>query len=146
MKNKHLFIAGFTAIAAAFSSCSKEELIGTMSADVDGTQWTATAQGAVSVQNRFVITGSTASSSIVLSPNGNAVGTYTTNVFSGSVQPFVYTPSFSNAQDTYVGSGGSIVIQSVAANRLTGTFAVTATNTQNNSKTISGSFKNILVN
>lgn len=146
MKNKHLIMAGCIALAASFASCSKEELIGTMTADVDGTGWTATAQGAVSVSNRFVITGSTSSSSIVLSPNGNAVGTYNTDVFSGNVQPFVYTPSLSSPQDTYVGSGGSIIIEAAANNRLTGTFSVSAVNAQNSTKTITGAFKNILVN
>lgn len=146
MKHKHLLLAGLVAVAAGFSSCTKEEILGTMTADIGGTKWTATAQGAVSVQNRFVITGSTTSSSIVLSPNGNAVGSYNTDVFSGNVQPFVYTPSLSSPQNTYVGSGGSIIIQTVASNRLTGTFSVTATNSQGAGQTISGSFKNILVN
>lgn len=146
MKKKLLILGVVASAMVAFTGCTKEELIGTMTANIGGTQWTATAQAAVSVQNRVVITGSTASSSIILSPNGKTVGSYTTDVFSGNVQPFVYTPSLSAPQATYAGTGGSIVISSYSNNRLSGTFNVSATNSSTSSINISGEFKNILIN
>lgn len=146
MKKQIVILGALVVGIMAWSGCTKEDLIGSMTATVNGTSWTATGQAAVAVQNRVVITGSTASSTIVLSPNGKAAGTYNTDVFEGNVQPFVYTPNLNTPQNTYAGSSGSIVITSYSNNRLSGTFNVSATNATPETINITGEFKNILIN
>lgn len=146
MKRKTLILGLIVSGILASTGCTKEELIGSMKATIDGTTWTATGQVASKIQNRVVITGTSGKASIVLSPNGIAVATYTTDVYSGNVQPFVFTPDVTNAQDIYVATGGSIAITSYSNNRLSGTFNVSAANAVPQSKLITGEFKNILIN
>ena len=146
MKKKVLVLGVIMSSMLAWTGCTKEELIGSMTATIDGTTWVATGQVAAKVQNRVVITGTSGKASIVLSPNGITVGNYSTDVFSGNVQPFVFTPDVTNAHDIYVGTGGSINITSYSNNRLSGNFNVSAANAVPAVKNISGEFKNILIN
>lgn len=146
MKKKVFVLGVIMSGMLAWTGCTKEELVGTMTATIDGTTWTATGQVAAKVQNRVVITGTSGKTSIVLSPNGITVGAYNTDVFSGNVQPFVFTPDVTNVQDVYVGTGGAINITSYSNNRLSGNFNVSAANAVPAVKNISGEFKNILIN
>jgi len=125
-------------------SCETEDLIGTFNATSGSENWSAVAPGAVKTGNRFTITGVTSTKSIVLNTNGISVGSYTMDVFSGNIQPFVYTPDLSTPQTAYVGTAGSIVLSSVSSNRLSGSFNVTATNSQSQSMTVTGNFTNVL--
>jgi hypothetical protein len=125
-------------------SCDTEDLIGTFNSTIDGDSWSATAPGAVKTGSRFTITGIGTNKSIVLNTNGVTPGTYTMDVFSGSIQPFVYTPNLSVPQESYIGSSGSIILSEVTGTRLSGTFNVVATNTSGASVSLVGTFTNVI--
>lgn len=125
-------------------SCNPEDLIGTFNATTGGDTWSATAPGAVKTGSRFTITGTTTTRTIVMNTNGITPGTYTMDVFSGSIQPFVYTPNITAPADAYVGTSGSITLSEVTGNRLSGTFSVVATNTSSATISATGTFTNVL--
>lgn len=139
-----LFTLMIATLGATQFGCQTEDLIGTFTANIGGTQWTATAPGAVKTGTRLTITGIGDSKSIILQINGTTAGTYDMNVFSTNIQPFTYTPNTSAPQDTYLGTSGSIVVSSVQNNRISGTFSVVATNLSSQTISITGSFTNVI--
>jgi hypothetical protein len=67
------------------------------------------------------------------------------SLLSGQIQPFVYTPNVNaqGAQQTYTGTGGSIVVTEVTDSRITGNFNVMAANASMDIISITGEFRDI---
>lgn len=146
MKTVRLF--SFVILLAALTvpnySCETETLVGTFTATIGSESWSAIAPAAVKTGSRFTITGLSTNKQIIININGITAGNYTTDVFSGNIQPFVYTPDVQTPQATYVGSSGTITVSSVTDNRISGSFNIIATNSVPENITITGNFTNVL--
>jgi hypothetical protein len=140
-----LLPAAVVTMSATFSGCKDGVGLGTFTADINGQSWSAVAPTGVKTGNRLTITGLSLNKQIVLNINGTAPGTYDMSVITGSIQPLVYTPDVTaqGAQQTYVGTGGSIAVTEVADSRVSGNFDVSATNGSLSVIAISGEFRNI---
>lgn len=149
MKPHKPFFIGAVALAlGAFgfiSGCKDGKGLGTFTANINGESWSAVAPTAAKTGNRITITGLSLDKQIVININGTSTGTYTMDVFSGSIQPFVYLPNVNQqgAQETYVGGSGNIVVTDINDTRLSGTFSITATNSTATSIGINGEFRDV---
>ncbi len=145
MKTCFALLFGLLNALIFFSGCKDGVGLGTFTADINGQSWSAVAPTGVKTGNRLTITGLSLNKQIVLNINGTAPGTYDMSVITGSIQPLVYTPDVTaqGAQQTYVGTGGSIVVTEVADSRVSGNFDVSAANGSLSVIAISGEFRNI---
>lgn len=144
MKNKNLLFVFFLLITFSNFSCESESLIGTFTANIGGDHWIATAPGAVKTDSRFTVTGIGNNKSIIININGTTPGTYTADVFSGNIQSVVYTPDLGAPQNSYFATSGSIEIDEVTDDRITGTFNVVVTNSLSQNISINGYFTNVI--
>lgn len=144
MKKRNLLLLLYLMVTFSYFSCETESLIGTFTANIGGDNWIATAPGAVKTDSRFTITGIGNNQSIIININGITPGTYTTDVFSGNIQPVIYTPDLGAPQNSYFATSGTIIVDEVTDNRITGTFNVIVTNSLSQNISINGYFTNVI--
>ncbi len=130
MKRAVFFLVTFLIIF----SCSKDEsgniILPSMSAHIDGEEWTTITRVTVLEEGKFIITGtSTAGKSIVITVFGTSEGLYELNLTSANVGA-VYKESVSTTtEDAYISATGEVNV----------------TNIDTSKKKISGSFNFIVV-
>jgi Family of unknown function (DUF6252) len=144
MKKKLLITTIF--LIVAFTGC--ELLIGTFTANINGTAWESTVFGAVKNGSQYTITGTKNTSTIVITVPGTSTGTYNINPADTTLEALIYTPDYNNATNYYLSTQGSVDLSKVVEGRLSGTFNVWAKNsiTNTDSMMITGQFSNILSN
>ena len=126
------------AVAFIFSNCDKDEdnpIINnaSMSAQVDGSEWSAITRVTVLKNNKFIITGTSVSGTVInVTILGITTGTYTltldslTAQFSGLYQPSATSPT----EDNYIVKSGKVVISEINTSdkKISGTFEFAAKN------------------
>ncbi len=128
------FLVVFFAIATLFvTSCDKENEVQSMSALVDGKEWSATALtlGAYSYSDYLTLFGVSADGSkILIVVRGKTEGTYDLKVLDGATkQVSFYVANKDDADDEkkrYVSTTGSVTLTSVGDNMISGNFHFTA--------------------
>lgn len=135
-------IALFSVIVLT-SSCSKEQLLGTMNATIEGVAWSAGTPAGTIQNNRLVITGVGQNQNITITVNAAAIGTYPIDVLN-QTNYVTYTPDLNQPQGSYASVTGSITITSVGSNRVSGTFNVAVSNGSSTISITNGTFTNIL--
>ncbi|MCX7743027.1 MAG: hypothetical protein N2167_00535 [Flavobacteriales bacterium] len=133
----------FFLLLAAMGSSGCDTLTGTFTANINGQAWNPPLPVAVRTGNRYTITAASSDKQMIFNI-GTATGSYDMSLLEGQFQPFVYTPNLTNTNEYYIGSAGTINLTSVANNRLTGNFNITATSTSLGTIIVSGSFSNIM--
>lgn len=140
---KKVFFASVLLISTfILQGCTTEDLVGSMSANIDGTTWNASAPGGTVQQGRLVITGIGNNRNISVTIDGQAVGTYTIGIQSSNA--ILYTPDVNTPQTSYVSISGVISITSIANNRVTGTFNAVTQGTGGQVQLTNGTFSNII--
>lgn len=144
MKKRNLILV--FAIVLILAAC--QQLIGSFTASINGTAWTASVSGAVKQGPQYIITATKDTSVILITIPGLSTGTYNINPMDTTLDAVVYTPNTDTPANSYIGTQGSVNLTSVNLGRLTGTFNVYAKNTQNPNDSIplTGQFTNILSN
>ena len=123
-------------------------LVGTFTANINGTAWEASTMLALKNGTQYNITGSKNTASIAITIPGLTVGTYTINPADTSLEALVYLPDYNNSDSSFISTQGVVELTKVSTGRLTGTFNVWARSTKNvnDSIPITGQFSNILSN
>ena len=142
---KKLFMVSIL-LVATLAGC--ELLIGTFTANINGTAWESTVFGAVKNGTQYTITGTKNTSTMVITVPGTSTGTYTINPADTTLEALIYTPDYNNASNYYLSTQGTVDLSKVVEGRLSGTFNVWAKNsiTTTDSIIITGQFSNILSN
>lgn len=135
----------FFALTLVGTGCKDGKGMGSFTASIDGESWSAIAPTGGKTGNRLTITGLSLDKQIVININGTGTGTYDMSVIEGSINPLVYIPNVNQqgAQQSYIGGSGSIVVTDVSESRVSGTFAVSATNASLTPISITGEFTDI---
>lgn len=131
-----------SASAFLFQGCDTSEVLGTFTAQIDGTAWQAVAPAAVKAGGTFTITGLSADKQIVLHVGGITNGEYDASVLVGNLNPVVYTPNIKQPQTTYVSTDGKITITNVTEKKVSGQFNVNMQGTSSTIK-VTGNFVNV---
>lgn len=128
----------------------KEQLIGSMSADLDGVSWSADAPGAVRTNGTIVLTGITTdqSKTIILTANGTTTGTYNFTLPNLGGGALIRIATSTDTTE-YAATSGSMDISSLNTTntRLSGTFSFSGLSISLPLDTIdvtSGTFTNVL--
>lgn len=152
MKLMKYLLVSFALTAVFFTGCDKEK-IQSMTATVDGKEWSATLAtvGAYSYSDYLTLFGvSLDGSKILIAIKGKETGTYDLQVLEGSTsQVSFYVPNSSDEDDEtkrYISSTGSVTLSSVEDNRISGSFNFTGVNTALNQTIVieNGSFNNVI--
>jgi len=111
-----------------FAACSKDDglsdLFPGMSAKIDGEQWSTITRVTVLENNKFVITGTSATGkSLAITINGQTEGTYAVNLL--SINKAVYKETVNTStEDAFIAVSGEIVLTEVNTSdkKISGTF------------------------
>jgi len=127
------------------TSCKDGKGVGSFNANINGEEWTAMAPTGAKTGNRITVTGISLNKQIVINIAGTTTGTYNMNLINGSINPLVYTPdvNMQGAQQTFAGTSGSIIVTDINDTRLSGTFNVSASNSNMTIININGSFTDV---
>ena len=138
-------IIGFI-VVAFLAGC--DALVGTFTANINGTAWEASTMLALKNGGQYNITGSKNTTSIAITIPGLTVGTYNINPADTTLDALIYLPDYNNSDSSFISTKGEVVLTKVSTGRLTGTFNVWARSTKNinDSIPITGQFSNILSN
>lgn len=144
-------VSKFTGVILLFvmvmisSSCKDSKGLGEFTASIAGESWSALAPTGVKTGNRITITGLSMDKQVILNVGGITTGTYNMAVLQGNIQALTYTPNVNmqGAQETYVGTEGSITVTNVSDGRITGTFNFTAANASMSVINVKGEFTDV---
>lgn len=138
------------AVAFIFSNCDKDEINNaSMAAQVDGSGWSALTRVTVLKNNKFIITGTSASGTVInITIFGITTGTYKLTLdsltvqFSGLYQPSATSP----AEDNYISKSGTVVISEINTSdkKISGTFEFAAKKLSGEEKSITNGEFNYL--
>lgn len=126
---------------ASLAACSSKKDDATpaptqgMSWTVDGSNVTASSAVGVASGTEVTVAGATGNTGGVFLDVPKTVGTYTISSTSAAGANYVVTPSSGGSQ-SYDATSGSIVVTSVSANNIVGTFTFTGAGSGSTSKTL----------
>lgn len=131
-------------------SCDEDdiaELLPSMSATIDGTDWSASIRSTVSTDDVIVITGtSTVGEVIAVTVLGTSEGTYELSLTDQECSALYKATVNASTDDTYVSATGTVVITELdtSSKKVSGTFSFTMLQGLSTTMTISeGEFSNL---
>ncbi len=142
MKNRLLFSA--LALASLLLACEASDLLGSLTATIDGESFTSDVASARREGDYLVIAGYNDGTAVLVSVP-DSIGNYNMTGLTDTVPKVVFIPDTALADNSYFSFEGYVNLDELSSSRLSGSFSAKAVNTNQDTIDLNGEFKNILM-
>ena len=142
MKNRFLF--SVLAITGLLVACEASDLLGSLTATIDGDSFTSDVATATREGDYLVIGGYNDGTAVLVSVP-DSIGNYNMTGLTDTVPKVVFIPDTAMADNSYFSFEGYVNLDERSSSRLTGSFSARAVNSQEDTIDLNGEFKNILM-
>ena len=142
MKKRHFRFA--FALAGSLLACEVSDLLGSLTATIDGESFTSDVATAKREGDYLIIGGYNDGTAVLVSVP-DSIGNYNMTGLTDTVPKVVFIPDTAMSDNSYFSFEGYVNLDELSSSRLSGSFSAKAVNTDQDTIDLNGEFKNILM-